>query len=140
MARGYGSLYVSSLAQEARKAKLIKACSLSQVGKQALIGRTRVAGLKPTVGSTLALRWLRPDWVAPLGSSSLIFNFLFASWLVGTRESPSPGGASYQSGLYRSAVTKSDINGTAVVVLGVILILIFSSINHGLQQSLPVDR
>ena len=38
------------------------------------------------VGSTLALRWLRPDWVAPLGATSLIFNFLFASWLVGTRK------------------------------------------------------
>ncbi|RSH94093.1 hypothetical protein EHS25_006747 [Saitozyma podzolica] len=73
-------------------------------------------------GSTLALRWLRPDWVAPLGSSSLIFNFLFASWLVGT------------------PVTPTDIRGTAVIVLGVILILVFSSINHGLSQSLSVSR
>ena len=38
------------------------------------------------VGSPLALRYLRPDWVAPLGSSSLVFNFLFAYWLVGTRK------------------------------------------------------
>ncbi|ORY27172.1 hypothetical protein BCR39DRAFT_538725 [Naematelia encephala] len=73
-------------------------------------------------GSPLALRYLRPDWVAPLGSSSLVFNFLFASWLVGT------------------PVTPADIRGTIVIVLGVILILIFSSINHGLQQSLPISR
>ncbi|KAK1924848.1 hypothetical protein DB88DRAFT_534894 [Papiliotrema laurentii] len=71
-------------------------------------------------GSPLALRYLRPDWVAPLGSSSLVFNFLFARWLVGT------------------PVTATDINGTLVIVLGVILILVFSSINHGLSQSLDV--
>jgi hypothetical protein len=37
-------------------------------------------------------------------------------------------------------VTKTDINGTAVIILGVILILVFSSINHGLQQGLNVER
>ncbi|KAL0250399.1 hypothetical protein I308_102572 [Cryptococcus tetragattii IND107] len=73
-------------------------------------------------GSPLALRYLRPDWVAPLGSSSLVFNFLFAYWLVGT------------------PVTTSDIRGTAVIILGVILIIVFSSINHGLQQSLSIER
>ncbi|KAK4689769.1 magnesium transporter, partial [Tremellales sp. Uapishka_1] len=73
-------------------------------------------------GSPLALRYLRPDWVAPLGSSSLVFNFLFARWLVGT------------------PVTTSDVRGTALIVLGVILILIFSSINHGLDQTLSVHR
>ncbi|EIW69442.1 hypothetical protein TREMEDRAFT_43986 [Tremella mesenterica DSM 1558] len=73
-------------------------------------------------GSPLALRFLRPDWVAPLGSSSLIFNFIFAYWMVGT------------------PVTPTDIRGTAVIVFGVILILIFSSINHGLQQSLSISR
>jgi hypothetical protein len=39
-----------------------------------------------------------------------------------------------------AAVTPTDIRGTAVIVLGVILIMIFSSINHGLQQSISVDR
>lgn len=73
-------------------------------------------------GSPLALRYLRPDWVAPLGSSSLVFNFLFAYWLVGT------------------PVTTSDLRGTAVIILGVILIIVFSSINHGLQQSLSIER
>ncbi|WRT67209.1 uncharacterized protein IL334_004175 [Kwoniella shivajii] len=73
-------------------------------------------------GSPLALRYLRPDWVAPLGSSSLVFNFLFARWLVGT------------------PVTPTDIYGTVIIILGVILIIIFSSINHGLVQSLDVAR
>ncbi|ORX39949.1 hypothetical protein BD324DRAFT_615617 [Kockovaella imperatae] len=73
------------------------------------------------VGSPLALRYLRPDWVAPLGSSSLIFNFLFANWLVGT------------------PVTATDIRGTVVIVLGVILIMIFSSINHGLSQTIDIE-
>ncbi|ODO11605.1 hypothetical protein I350_00387 [Cryptococcus amylolentus CBS 6273] len=77
---------------------------------------------KTTVGSPLALRYLRPDWVAPLGSSSLVFNFLFAYWLVGT------------------PVTATDIRGTAVIIIGVILIIVFSSINHGLIQSLPIER
>ncbi|WWC69395.1 uncharacterized protein I206_103334 [Kwoniella pini CBS 10737] len=73
-------------------------------------------------GSPLALRYLRPDWVAPLGSSSLVFNFLFARWLVGT------------------PVTPTDIQGTIIIILGVILIIIFSSINHGLTQSVDTDR
>ncbi|KAK6903006.1 hypothetical protein L486_06461 [Kwoniella mangroviensis CBS 10435] len=73
-------------------------------------------------GSPLALRYLRPDWVAPLGSSSLVFNFLFAYWLVGT------------------PVTPTDIHGTIIIILGVILIIIFSSINHGLTQSLNIER
>ncbi|WVW83015.1 hypothetical protein I302_105031 [Kwoniella bestiolae CBS 10118] len=73
-------------------------------------------------GSPLALRYLRPDWVAPLGSSSLVFNFLFAHWLVGT------------------PVTPTDIHGTIIIILGVILIIIFSSINHGLTQSLDIER
>lgn len=41
---------------------------------------------RSSVGSTLSLKYLRSDWVAPLGSTSLVFNFLFAKWLVGTRE------------------------------------------------------
>jgi hypothetical protein len=41
---------------------------------------------------------------------------------------------------WRLAVTKTDINGTAVIILGVILILVFSSINHGLSQGLNIQR
>jgi hypothetical protein len=39
-----------------------------------------------------------------------------------------------------SAVTSTDIRGTAVIVLGVILIMVFSSINHGLQQAISIER
>ena len=40
--------------------------------------------LSQLIGSTLALEYIRAEYVAPLGSSSLIFNFLFASLLIGT--------------------------------------------------------
>ncbi|TFK25670.1 hypothetical protein FA15DRAFT_638875 [Coprinopsis marcescibilis] len=68
------------------------------------------------IGSTLALEYMRAEYVAPLGSSSLVFNFLFARFLVGT------------------PVTRNDIWGTVVVVLGVIGIVAFGSINSGLSQ------
>lgn len=38
------------------------------------------------------------------------------------------------------AVTTSDIRGTALIVFGVILIVVFSSINHGLRQDLPIEE
>jgi hypothetical protein len=88
----------------------------------------------------MALRYLRPDWVAPLGSSALIFNFIFARWLVGTRECGCETGMCSRYRSNRSAVTATDIRGTAVIVLGVILIMVFSSINHGLQQAISVER
>lgn len=37
-------------------------------------------------------------------------------------------------------MTKEDIRGTAVIVVSVILILIFSSINHGLDESISIER
>ena len=89
-----------------------------------------------TVGSPLALKYLRPDWVAPLGSTALIFNFIFARWLVGTRELARPDVGVTDA----TAVTATDIRGTAVIVLGVILIMVFSSINHGLQQAISIER
>ncbi|KAJ9114030.1 hypothetical protein QFC22_005850 [Naganishia vaughanmartiniae] len=73
-------------------------------------------------GSTLSLKYLRADWVAPLGSTSLVFNFLFAKLLVGVE------------------VTRSDIRGTSLIVLGVLCILVFSSINHGLDGVITVER
>ncbi|KIM26985.1 hypothetical protein M408DRAFT_176121 [Serendipita vermifera MAFF 305830] len=72
------------------------------------------------IGSTLALEFLRAEYVAPLGSSSLVFNFLFASWLVGT------------------PVTRNDIYGTVIVVLGVIGIVAFGSINKGLVSHMDL--
>ncbi|OJA07566.1 hypothetical protein AZE42_04430 [Rhizopogon vesiculosus] len=70
--------------------------------------------------------WLRPLWlleyVAPLGSTSLIFNFLFARFLIGT------------------PVTRTDIYGTMIVVLGVIGIVAFGGINSGLSTETDVDH
>ncbi|KAI0356389.1 hypothetical protein OH77DRAFT_1401268 [Trametes cingulata] len=63
---------------------------------------------------TLALEYMRAEYVAPLGSTSLIFNFLFAKFLVNT------------------PVTKNDIYGTIIVIVGVIGIVAFGSINSGL--------
>ncbi|KAH9830710.1 uncharacterized protein C8Q71DRAFT_716260 [Rhodofomes roseus] len=65
---------------------------------------------------TLALEYMRAEYVAPLGSTSLIFNFLFAKFLV---DSP---------------VTNYDIYGTIIVILGVIGIVAFGSINSGLGE------
>ncbi|THH32286.1 hypothetical protein EUX98_g1900 [Antrodiella citrinella] len=58
---------------------------------------------------------MRAEYVAPLGSTSLIFNFLFAKFLI------------------NSPVTMYDIWGTIIVIFGVIGIVAFGSINHGLS-------
>ncbi|KZO93096.1 hypothetical protein CALVIDRAFT_540349 [Calocera viscosa TUFC12733] len=76
--------------------------------------------LSQLLGSTLALQYLRAEYVAPLGATSLIFNFLFASWLVGT------------------PVTKTDIRGTVTVIIGVIGIVVFGSI-HSPELSNTID-
>lgn len=61
------------------------------------------------LGSTIALQYLRAEYVAPLGSSSLIFNFVFAYLLVGTQ------------------ITRQDIFGTLVIVLGVVGVVLFGN-------------
>ncbi|GAA6032170.1 hypothetical protein JCM8097_007108 [Rhodosporidiobolus ruineniae] len=61
------------------------------------------------VGSTLALAFLPAQYVAPLGSASLIFNFIFAYLLVGT------------------AITRLDILGTATIVVGVVGVVVFGN-------------
>ncbi|PPQ63488.1 hypothetical protein CVT24_005145 [Panaeolus cyanescens] len=76
--------------------------------------------LSQLIGSTLALEYMRAEYVAPLGSTSLVFNFLFARFLVGT------------------PVTSTDIYGTVVVILGVIGIVAFGSINSGLTTDTDV--
>ncbi|ESK97094.1 hypothetical protein Moror_6315 [Moniliophthora roreri MCA 2997] len=76
--------------------------------------------LSQLIGSTLALEYMRAEYVAPLGSTSLVFNFLFARFLVGT------------------PVTSNDIYGTIVVVLGVVGIVAFGSINSGLASETDV--
>ncbi|KAG9004991.1 hypothetical protein FRB90_010628 [Tulasnella sp. 427] len=77
--------------------------------------------LSQLIGSTLALEYMRAEYVAPLGSTSLVFNFMFAS-LIGT------------------PVTKWDIYGTVVVVAGVIGIVAFGSVNSGLHPDMDLDR
>ncbi|KAF5370891.1 hypothetical protein D9758_002030 [Tetrapyrgos nigripes] len=74
--------------------------------------------LSQLIGSTLALEYMQ--YVAPLGSTSLVFNFLFARFLVGT------------------PVTSTDIYGTIIVILGVIGIVAFGSINSGLAAETDV--
>ncbi|GAA5907284.1 uncharacterized protein JCM6883_001158 [Sporobolomyces salmoneus] len=61
------------------------------------------------VGSTLALSFLPAQYVAPLSSSSLIFNFIFAYLLVGT------------------PIAKLDIIGTAIIVLSIVGIVVFGN-------------
>ncbi|TRM69938.1 hypothetical protein BD626DRAFT_625209 [Schizophyllum amplum] len=78
--------------------------------------------LSQLIGSTLALEYMRAEYVAPLGSTSLIFNFLFARFLVGT------------------PVTTTDIYGTITIILGVIGIVAFGSINSGLVEGSDVDN
>ncbi|THV06095.1 hypothetical protein K435DRAFT_712149 [Dendrothele bispora CBS 962.96] len=76
--------------------------------------------LSQLIGSTLALEYMRAEYVAPLGSTSLVFNFLFARFLVGT------------------PVTSTDIYGTVIVILGVIGIVAFGSINSGFASETDV--
>lgn len=69
------------------------------------------------LGSTLALQYMRSEYVAPLGSTSLIFNFLFACWLLGTK------------------ITLRDVLGTAIVILGVVGVIGFGNIRQaGIDQ------
>ncbi|KAI9495043.1 hypothetical protein BDB00DRAFT_267683 [Zychaea mexicana] len=65
------------------------------------------------IGSTIALNYLKTQWVAPLGSVALIYNFLFAKILVGTK------------------ITRKDVLGTCVVVASVIWIVVFGGMYNG---------
>ncbi|ORY62722.1 hypothetical protein BCR35DRAFT_308959 [Leucosporidium creatinivorum] len=65
------------------------------------------------IGSTLALEFLRAEYVAPLGSTSLIFNVVFAYLLAGI------------------PVTRTDVYGTLTIVLGVVGVVAFG--NHRAQ-------
>ncbi|KAF8984746.1 hypothetical protein BGZ46_007117 [Entomortierella lignicola] len=74
-------------------------------------------------GSTVALNFLKTQWVAPLGSISLIFNFVFARVLVGTQ------------------ITRNDVYGTIVVMGSVVWIVVFGGMNSGgdVEDSLTLD-
>ncbi|KAK9720402.1 hypothetical protein K7432_004199 [Basidiobolus ranarum] len=75
-------------------------------------------------GNTIALNYLKTQWVAPLGAVSLIFNFIFAKMLVGT------------------PITRKDIYGTAVVIVCVIWIVIWGGRGTGedAENDLTLDR
>ena len=66
--------------------------------------------LSQLLGSTLALQYMRAEFVAPLGSTNLIFNFIVANYMLGI------------------PITKKDVQGTLLIVVGVIGIVSFGSI------------
>ncbi|KAF9954632.1 hypothetical protein BGZ70_010500 [Mortierella alpina] len=74
-------------------------------------------------GSTIALNFLKTQWVAPLGSIALIFNFVFAKILVGTQ------------------ITRQDVYGTIVVMASVVWVVIFGGMNSSgdLEEKLTLD-
>ncbi|GAA5904157.1 hypothetical protein JCM6882_003963 [Rhodosporidiobolus microsporus] len=67
------------------------------------------------LGSTLALNFLPAQYVAPLGSTSLIFNTIFAFLLVGT------------------PIIRLDIIGTVTIILGVVGVVVFGNIKSESQ-------
>ncbi|KAG0234016.1 hypothetical protein B0O80DRAFT_490482 [Mortierella sp. GBAus27b] len=74
------------------------------------------------VGGVIALNFLKAQWVAPLGSIALIFNFVFAKILVGTR------------------ITRTDVYGTVIVMVSVIWIVTFGGMKSGadVEDSLTI--
>ncbi|GAA5852462.1 hypothetical protein JCM8547_006790 [Rhodosporidiobolus lusitaniae] len=62
------------------------------------------------IGSTLALAYLPAMYVSPLGSTSLIFNAIFAYLLAGT------------------PITRLDVAGTLTIIVGVIGVVVFGNI------------
>ncbi|RIA91586.1 hypothetical protein C1645_875355 [Glomus cerebriforme] len=71
-----------------------------------------------SIGSTIALNYLKAQWVAPLGSISLIFNFLFAKLLVGTQ------------------ITRQNIIGTIIVLISVCWVVFFGGQSNSHEESL----
>ncbi|KAF0448600.1 hypothetical protein F8M41_002636 [Gigaspora margarita] len=78
--------------------------------------------LSQVVGSTIALNFLKPQWVAPLGSVSLIFNFVFARILVKTK------------------ITKQDLWGTLVIVISVIWVVGFGGLTQENDDDLDLEK
>ncbi|KAI0243566.1 hypothetical protein L0F63_004810 [Massospora cicadina] len=67
-------------------------------------------------GNTIAMNFVKAHWVAPITTSSLIFNVIFARWLVGSR------------------ITKWDIMGTAVIVVAIGAILLLTSVSNSKED------
>ncbi|KAG0334948.1 hypothetical protein BG004_000202, partial [Podila humilis] len=69
--------------------------------------------------------FLKTQWVAPLGSIALIFNFIFAKILVGTR------------------IVRHDVWGTVIVMISVIWIVVFggmSSSGSDVEETLTLTE
>ncbi|OZJ04746.1 hypothetical protein BZG36_01793 [Bifiguratus adelaidae] len=77
--------------------------------------------LSQVIGSTIALNYLKTQWVAPLGSIALIFNFVFARILVGTH------------------ITRRDVIGTLIVICAVVWIVVFGGMNGGSDPGDQLD-
>ncbi|GBB83546.1 hypothetical protein RclHR1_10240007 [Rhizophagus clarus] len=73
--------------------------------------------ISQAVGSTVALNYLRTQWVAPLGSISLIFNFIFARLFVGTQ------------------ITNKDVIGTVIVLISVCWIVFSGGQSNSHEES-----
>ncbi|CAJ0869980.1 9475_t:CDS:2, partial [Entrophospora sp. SA101] len=79
--------------------------------------------ISQSVGNTIALNYIKAEWVAPLGAIALIFNFIFARILV------------------KTIITRKDIIGTVIVIISVIWIVIFNDMNHPEKaEQLTIDN
>lgn len=123
-----------------------------------LEGSSPRSSLSQLIGSTLALEYMRAgpsaayvlisytllilltEYVAPLGSSSLVFNFLFARFLVGTPVTKNDIYVRVLLLFPEPSLLTNDLQGTIVVVLGVIGIVAFGSINSGLTSETDVGH
>ena len=81
-------------------------CSLAMVVSLRL-SPTLLHPLTLTLTNSLYAVFLDPIVVAPLGAAALVFNFIFAYWLVGTK------------------ITNQDLIGTFLIIIGAVLIPIF---------------
>lgn len=62
-------------------------------------------------GSTLVLALLKAHWAAPLGAISLVFNFIFARYLVGTH------------------ISRRDLIGTLITFIAILVIVLTGSLS-----------
>ncbi|KAI9298752.1 hypothetical protein K502DRAFT_339235 [Neoconidiobolus thromboides FSU 785] len=72
------------------------------------------------IGNTVALNFLKAQWLAPLGALSLVFNFIFARVLVGTN------------------ITKVDLFGTTLILLAILIIVLLGAF-FGPQEDIEAN-
>ncbi|SCV73583.1 BQ2448_7509 [Microbotryum intermedium] len=89
--------------------------------------------ISQVVGSTLALNYLRAEYVAPLGSLSLVFNFVLSVCRVSNSTMVEHLLTSFVDDVHSAyllvgtPVTRLDILGTVVVILGVVGVVVFGN-------------